>query len=170
MKVSTLFPLIAVLGLTGCVAAPPAAAIPVRNAPAEPEIGDTPISVTRAVALFDSICGASLPDFRSAARRMAENGINVVTADRLPTLFSRTEAVSFQLQLGPGPARTCSMVFGTTETVQAPRAGFAVMGQFIETPLGPGTMYRNTQSVVLIGRNAVQGDTTYLNLRLLSER
>ena len=175
MKVYALILLIAALGLTGCDALPVTVAGPVEIPPAaEDGIGTTPIGVTRAVALFDSICGASLPDFTSAVRRMADSGINKGALDAdphtVPTIYSPTEDVSFQVQDGPGQGRTCSMVFGTTETVQAARAGFSVMGQFVETPLGPGALYRRTQAVVLIGRNAVQGDTTYLNLRLLSER
>lgn len=163
----------AALGLTACAAPTAGVApvpVPVPAAPAAPAIDSAPISVTRAVALFDNICGASLPDFTSAARRMAENGINQMTSDRIPTLFSQTEEVSFQLQLGPGPSRICSMVFGTTETAQAARAGFAVTGQFFDTPVGPGAVYRGTHAITLIGGTALQGTTTYLNLRLLSER
>lgn len=158
----------AALGLTAC--APPTAGVAPVPVPAAPAFDSAPISVTRAVALFDNICGASLPDFTSAARRMAENGINQVTSDRIPTLFSQTEDVSFQLQLGPGPSRICSMVFGTTETAEAARAGFAVTGQFFDTPVGPGAVYRGTHAITLIGGTALQGTTTYLNLRLLSER
>jgi hypothetical protein len=173
MKVYSLICLLGAMGLMGCDAPASGAAQPiavVTTAPAAPAIYNAPISVTRAVALFDAICGASLPRFEGAGPLMGRNGINQSEGDDGLTLFSPTEDVSFQVQEGPGQGRTCSMVFGTTETVQAARTGFSVLGQFVETPLGPGTLYRNSQAVVLIGRNAVQGDTTYLNLRLLSER
>ena len=173
MKVYPIIWLAAAVGLMGCdmPIAPMSESMPAAAvAAAEPQIDSAPISVTRAVALFDAICGASLPRFEGAGLLMGRNGINLISGDGVLTLFSPTEDVSFQLQDGPGQGRTCSMVFGTTETAQAATAGFAVMGQFVETPLGPGTLYRRSQAVVLIGRNAVQGDTTYLNLRLLSER
>ena len=171
MRVYPVLCMLAALGLSGCEASAPAAPVVVAAAAtAAPQNASAPISVTRAVALFDAICGATLPRFEGAGLLMGRNGINISEGDDLLTLFSPTEDVSFQLQDGPGQGRTCSMVFGTTETVQAARAGFSVMGQFVETPLGPGTLYRNSQAVVLIGRDAVQGSTTYLNLRLLSER
>jgi hypothetical protein len=173
MKVYSLISLLGALGLVGCDAPPLPVAEPVSvsaTTPAATSISNTPISVTRAVALFDAICGASLPRFEGAAPLMGRNGINLSEGDDVLTFYSPTEDISFQVQDGPGQGRTCSMVFGTTETVQAAQTGFSVLGQFVETPLGPGTLYRNTQAVVLIGRNAVQGDTTYLNLRLLSER
>lgn len=171
MRVYPLLCLLAAVGLAGCDATVPTEPVPVATAaPAAPLTDSAPISVTRAVALFDAICGATLPRFEGAGLLMGRNGINIIEGDDVLTLFSPTEDVSFQLQDGPGQGRTCSMVFGTTETVQAARAGFSVMGQFVETPLGPGTLYRNSQAVVLIGRYAVQGTTTYLNLRLLSER
>jgi hypothetical protein len=167
--------LIAALGLSGCemsgvqpVVAP--AAVPTQSPALIQDATPAPISPIRAVALFDAVCGASLPGFANALALMTANGIAVPSPDGTATVYSASQDVSFQIQDGPGAGRTCSMVFGTTEPPQAAAVAFASLGQFVETPLGPGTIYRNTQAVVLIGGSATQGPITYLNLRLLSER
>lgn len=159
------------LGLTGCVAPVPLpATAPVDNAIVAPFGSQMPVSVIRAIALFDAVCGATLPGFSDAPRQLVANGITIPSPEGTATQFSATEDVSFQIQDGPGKGRTCSMVFGTPDSPQTVTRGFAGLGQFVETPLGPGTLYRDTQSVVLIGASSAQGRITYLNLRLLSER
>ena len=169
MKNSALILCLTALWLAGCTVpvetATPAVTpvTPISAAPAQ-------ISAARAVALFDAVCGASLPGFANASALMAANGITMPSPRGTPTMFSLTEDVSFQLQDGPGQGRTCSMVFGTTDAPQQTTATFATMGQFVETPLGPGTIYRNTTAVVLIGGSTPQGRVTLFNLRLLSDR
>ena len=166
-----MFVVITGLGLTGCVApVPPPETDPVVNAVAAPFGNQMPVSVIRAIALFDAVCGATLPGFNDASQQLVANGITIPSPEGTATLFSATEDVSFQIQDGPGQGRTCSMVFGTPDSPQTVGRGFAGLGQFVETPFGPGTLYRDTDSVVLIGASSVQGTTTYLNLRLLSER
>ena len=164
--------LFAIFGLAGCDLSAPSTEAPVTPviAVTAQHVGTTPISATRALALFDAVCGASLPSFAQAPALMAVNGITVPSHSGTATVYSPAEDVSFQLQDGPGAGRTCSMVFGTTQSAASAANTFSALGQFVETPFGPGTLYRRSQAVVLIGRNAVQGDTTYLNLRLLSER
>ena len=160
------------LALTGCtVPGNPPAALVTEGARVAPQtVSTAPISPARALALFDAVCGASLPGFAQAPALMAANGITVPSPSGTATVYSATEDVSFQVQDGPGAGRTCSMVFGTIQTAEAAATTFAAIGQFVETPLGLGTIYRGTNAVVLIGGNATQGPTTYLNLRLLSER
>ncbi len=165
----------AALGLAGC---DPSAALPVISSAASPppcpalgmSAAPAPVSITRAVALFDAVCGESLPGFTNASSIMAANGITVPSPEGSATVYSATQDVSFQIQDGPGQGRTCSMAFGTTDPPHVAAPAFAAFGQFVETPLGLGTIYRNTQAVVLIGGSSTQGDITYLNLRLLSER
>ena len=165
------------LALTGCAfpVNPPAqtvlAAASATSVAVSPQtVGTASISAARALALFDAICGESLPGFTRAPALMASNGITVPSRSGTATVYSATEDVSFQLQDGPGAGRTCSMVFGTTQSAATAANTFAVIGQFVETPLGLGTIYRGTHAVVLIGGKSIQGPTTYLNLRLLSER
>ena len=133
-------------------------------------VGTASISTTRALVLFDAVCGASLPSFATAPARMAANGVTVPSPSGTGTVFGATEDVSFQIQDGPGAGRTCSMVFGTPQSAATAAETFAAMGQFVETPLGLGTIYRGTDAVVLIGGTTTQGSVTYLNLRLVAER
>ena len=161
------------LGLSGCdiPTAPCPAAAPVQIAAAPDIAGDlAPVSAARALALFDAICGASLPDFTSANSRMAANQVTIASPYGTATMYSAVEDASFQLQDGPGLGRTCSMVFGTSAAPQSTALTFAAMGQFVETPLGLGALYRGTQAVVLLRGDRTEGRITYLNLRLLSER
>ena len=176
MKLSLVTITCAVLILTGCDMPAPqsvvlAEGIAARATPAAPQnLGTAPISANRALTLFDAVCGAALPGFAQAPALMAANGITVPSPSGTATVYSATEDVSFQLQDGPGAGRTCSMVFGTTQSAASAASTFSAFGQFVETPLGLGTIYRNTNAVVLIGGSSTQGPTTYLNLRLLSER
>lgn len=160
------------LALTGCTVPvnPPAVGVAESAQVSSQTVGIAPISAVRALALFDAVCGASLPGFAQAPALMTANGITVPSPSGTATVYSATQDVSFQVQDGPGAGRTCSMVFGTTQSAATAADTFSVLGQFVETPLGLGTIYRGTNAVVLIGGNSTQGPTTYLNLRLLSER
>ena len=165
---------IAALALAGCDApqGPVVAAPQTDGVAASPsqQTSPSPVDVSRALTLFDNICGASLPGFATAPQRLAANGITVPSPTGTATVYSATEDVSFQVQDGPGAGRTCSMVFGTAQSAATAVNGFAIIGQFVETPLGRGTIYRTTNAVVLIGGSSTQGRITYFNLRLLSER
>ncbi len=177
MNLTAVFTTCAALLLAGCdlPTSPPPVVVTEgaasRIAPAALQtVGTAGISATRALALFDAVCGASLPGFTRAPALMAANGITVPSPTGTATVYSATEDVSFQVQDGPGAGRTCSMVFGTPHSAANAASTFSAVGQFVETPLGLGTIYRGTNAVVLIGGSSTQGNTNYLNLRLLSER
>jgi hypothetical protein len=170
MKFTALFSVLATLAVSGCdVPQSPVAKVVVITRQVEP-VGSSPVDLNRAVALFDAVCGATLPGFANAPARMAANGITVASSQGTASVYSATEDVSFQIQDGPGQGRTCSMVFGTTNPPPNAASALSGLGQFVETPLGPGAIYRNTTAVVLIGNRSEPGPVTYLNLRLLSER
>jgi hypothetical protein len=131
----------------------------------------TPLSATRAIQLFESVCGASLPDFGGATANMAAIGVTVPSPDGTPTIFSQTEDLSFQLQRGRGGDRACSMVFGSRDSDAAIRAALSRIGTFGPPPFGFTARYRGTDAfVVYSGERQRLDDTGYYNLRLLSEQ
>jgi hypothetical protein len=131
----------------------------------------TPLSAARAIQLFESVCGTSLPDFAGATANMAAIGVTVPSPTGTPTIFSQTEDLSFQLQRGRGGDRACSMVFGSRDGDAAVRAALARIGTFGPPPFGFTAKYRNTDAfVVYSGEQQRLGNTAYYNLRLLSEQ
>lgn len=101
---------------------------------------------------------------------MATHGVSIPSALDTPTTFSATQNVSFRIQDGPGLGRTRSMVFGMPATPLTAARTFAPPGPFVETPRGPGTLYRGSLVDVLTGQTRIKQTTTYFNLRLVSDR
>jgi hypothetical protein len=131
----------------------------------------TPVSGARAVALFDAVCGGSLPNFASATAKMASNGIAAPSPLGTPTVYSATEDVSFQIQDGPGLGKTCSMVFGSPQREAAVLAALTAIGPFKRTAMGTATVYRGGSALVLFsGETQKSGTTSYYNIRMLSAR
>lgn len=128
-----------------------------------------PVTPARAKALFDAICGASLPNFDTAPQRLRANGFTRPSPQGTAALYSETENVSFQISDGPGMGKTCSMVVASQPSAAALRA--AVMGSGAkDTPLGTTALYPNTAALVLEGRTTREGGLIYANYRLLSDR
>lgn len=163
-----LLPLLLGLALGACVA--PTTTVTTRPVSAVERGTATPLSAARAIQLFETVCGASLPDFASATANMAAIGVTVPSPTGTPTIFSQTEDLSFQLQRGRGGDRACSMVFGSRDSDAAVRAALARIGSFGPPPFGFTAKYRNTNAfVVYSGEQQRLDDTAYYNLRLLSD-
>ncbi len=165
--------------LAGCqlskprVEGPPAfsAANPVTGAvsPAVQPTAPQPVSATRAVALLDAVCGASLPNFGTIDAALRANGITVVTTAN--TQRSASEHISFRLADGPGDGKTCAMIFGSTDPHDTTRAAFATLGAFKDTPLGLATKYRGRAAIFIYDGPTDQiGGIQFYTVRLLSER
>ena len=130
-----------------------------------------PVSPGRAVALFDAICGASLEaDFATAKSAAAKVGVNVPSPLGTTTLYGKTEDVSLQIKDGPGFGKTCSFVFVSTAPTEDVLTELTKIGPFMNTPFGPGTLYRGQRALVLLNAEKKSGNKTYYNLRLLSDR
>lgn len=128
-----------------------------------------PITAVEAVAAFEGICGASLPNFAGAKNRMAAFGITAQLLAGSDTIHSPTKQISFKILDGPGLGKTCSMVFATQERPATVQAAFNKLGTFIESSLGRGTFYAD-RALVLQPEATRRGGGTYYNLRMLSER
>jgi hypothetical protein len=158
-----------ILALTGCVQT--TTTVTGGAVPAVATGTATPISSVRAVQVFEAVCGATLPNFATAPRAMAANGITANPADSNPTIYSATEDLSFQIQDGPGLGRTCSMVFGSQEGEDAVLSALSRFGRFGQTAFGLATTYRGRATLVIFSGEVQRiGSTRYYNLRLLSER
>lgn len=141
---------------------PVPAAAPAATTPA-------PISATRAVALMDAVCGASLPKFGTIDAALRASGITVTTQTN--ALRAATEEVSFRLADGPGDGKTCAMTFGSTDPHDTTRAAFATLGALRETPLGLATKYRGRAAIFIYDGPVEQiGGVQFYTVRLLSER
>ena len=161
------------LALGACEEAPRLSVTPgtVQSGAATIASQNPPVTATRAVALFDAVCGASLKDeFASAAKLAKANGVSVPSPFGTPTIYSGTEDLSFQVQDGPGFGKTCSMVFGSTQPKATVMAGVSQINPFRPSDIGLMALYRDQQRLVLFvdGGSAV-GKTHYYNLRLLSD-
>ncbi|MEM8850425.1 MAG: hypothetical protein AAGE03_10355 [Pseudomonadota bacterium] len=127
-----------------------------------------PASAAEALAIFDGVCGASLPDFSSAARLMP--AFDVTNRQSTGTVFSTTRDLSLKILDGPGEGRTCSMVFSTIDSAAQTRQVFEQLGPFTDGPSGTGTLYRGRNALVLFRPAGGSGASSYYNIRLLSER
>jgi hypothetical protein len=131
----------------------------------------TAVSSARAVQLMEAVCGASLPNFANARATMKANGITAPSPTGTPTMYSTTEDASFQIQDGPGLGKTCSMVFGSTDSQDAVLSALSRLGRFQATPFGPATTYRGRGALVIFaGATRGAGSRTYYNIRMFSER
>lgn len=151
----------------------PLSAPVVGAAAAMTEPGAAPIAATQAIALFSAVCGGSLPNFAGAATIMAANGITVPSPSGTSTMYSATSDLSFKILDGPGSGRTCSMVFGTTEDDAAVAGALLTAFPTVrpDPVLGNVALFGDTRALVLIDDSPLQnGNTAYVNLRMLSER
>lgn len=156
------------LGLAACVS-PETSSSPAKS---ETPGALQPVQTTRAVQLFDTVCGSTLSaNFAGAKSAMARVGVTQPSPLGTSTMYSQTEDVSFQIVEGPGLGKTCSMVFGTTQRESAVMAELGNIGPIMQTPMGKAALYRGKKSLMLVsGGDKRVGNTTYFNLRLLSER
>ena len=170
MRAAT-FATVAALCLAGCEESTVQAPLPVAQAASTPAGPMHPVATSRAIQLFDAVCGASLDnDFKSASSLMAANGVAVASPFGTPTVYSATEDVSFQIQDGPGFGKTCSMVWGTQDRLDVVFNTLMAIGKFRPTDIGVMALYRGQQRLVILndGRQK-SGTTTYYNLKLLSD-
>lgn len=171
MKIFALLAL-SVLSLAGCETPTPQMGMTPAPQAANTPAGPThPVTTTRAVQLFDAICGASLVDeFSSAKSKMAANGIAIPSPKGTATVYSATEDVSFHIQKGPGFGNTCSMVWGTGDARSSVLASISAINPFMNSEIGMITRYRNQRRLVLFsGGDSRIGNTSYYNLKLLSD-
>jgi hypothetical protein len=143
---------------------------PVSGAPAAVQpASPAPVAASRAVALLDAVCGASLPNFGTVDATARASGFAAATGAN--TLQSASEDVSFRLQDGPGDGKTCAMTFASADGPDAVKTAFASLGAFKETPLGLATKYRRRAAIFIYdGPGQQVGGAQYYTVRLLSER
>ncbi|MFB2533388.1 hypothetical protein ACEYYB_13595 [Paracoccus sp. p4-l81] len=170
------FPLLtaAALALTACApgvglnlpGGAPGAIPPAGNVATGPAL----VSPTRAIGLFDNVCGASLPKFANVAAAASANGVTSQSGGGVA--ISPTEDVSFQVVNGPGNGTSCVMTFNTTATtLEVSNALTAAYGAVQQTPFGPAAKYRSRNTLVLIDPNVTdRGSSRIFRLSLLSER
>lgn len=160
---------VAAVALAGCET--PGATVTASAAANKPAGPSHPVTTTRAVQLFDAVCGASLAsDFSAAKSKMAANGITIPSPMGTATVYSATEDVSFQISKGPGYGNTCSLVWGTTETKTNVLKSVSTINAFRNSEIGLMTLYRNQRRLVLFsGGTGHIGGTAYYNLKLLSD-
>jgi hypothetical protein len=128
-----------------------------------------PITPAQANDRFRAVCGASLPDFANARALMSQIGVTAEAASG--TVFSTTENLSFKIIDGPGRRKTCSMVYATTADDQTIGQTALRLAPFRTTARGNTATYPGTNTRVEFNPQAVtNGDVTFINLRLLSER
>lgn len=133
------------------------------------EPGSQPVQVSRAVSVFNDVCGASLPNFNRAPQRMARHGLTNRAATG--TVFSPKENMSVKVLPGPGIGKTCSLVFASTAPPPAALKTLqAAYGPLVSSPLGLAAPYPGRRTVVLFVAARSEAKLHHYNLRLLSER
>jgi hypothetical protein len=169
------------MALSACQLAKPRVEAPPVLTPANPVSGaavplpavqpasPAPVAASRAVALLDAVCGASLPNFGTVDSAARASGFAAAAGGN--TLRSPTEEVSIRLADGPGDGKTCAMTFASADGPEAVKAAFASLGAFKQTPLGLATKYRGRQAIFIYdGPGQQVGGAQYYTVRLLSER
>ena len=126
------------------------------------------VSPKKAVAIFEDVCGGSLPKFRSARSRMKKHGVTNVA--KTGTVFSTKENLSIKIVDGPGFGKTCSLAFATKENRPSYIKATSKLGTFVQTPFGEGTLYQNRSVIVTRSSGTKRGSISYYNLKMLSER
>jgi hypothetical protein len=123
-----------------------------------------PISADRAYALFEDICGESLPSFDKAKKLMRQNGI---TDERgSGTTYSKTENVSFQIQID-SDRRNCSVVWGSNQNMREIKN--AILGDLGHTTSSVGLVakYNDSTVWVLAPKPAELNGLLYFNLKMV---
>ncbi len=159
---------VACLVMAACV---PDGAPTTTGAPrsAEPLANATPVSAARAKAMFDAVCGASLPNFDAAPKLMAAQGFTRSSPMGTATIYSRTENASFQIKDGPGLGKTCSMVVATKDAPATVKA--SVRGTKIFQTMGSDAALYNGGKALILHQPPQKSDgLTYMNFQMLSER
>jgi hypothetical protein len=165
------------MALSACQLSKPRVEAPPTLTPANPvsaplapqPAAPAPVPASRAVALLDAVCGASLPNFGTVDAAARASGFVAATGGN--TLRSASEEVSFRLADGPGDGKTCAMTFASTDAPDTVKSAFTSLGAFKETPLGLATKYRGRPAIFLYdGPGQQVGGLQYYTVRLLSER
>ncbi|SFJ39685.1 hypothetical protein [Jannaschia pohangensis] len=129
--------------------------------------GLPPVALSRALTMFETVCGGSLPDFASARTQMASVGVTRATAGDV--IYSQSEDVSFRIFRDPRIGPTCSMIASVPVSEAAMRRGLmARYGTLAPSQFGDVGKHRG-KTVLLLDPNQRNG-RTYFNIRLLSER
>ncbi|MEL6167302.1 MAG: hypothetical protein AAFR35_01335 [Pseudomonadota bacterium] len=99
--------------------------------------GTAPVAVDRAVALFDRVCGASLPRFEDVDRALVDAGFTPsgMLAGHDAQLTTR-DAIDGE--------PVCTLAFTTEESPRAADRVFARLGPLADTQMGRLTRYRET--------------------------
>jgi hypothetical protein len=135
--------------------------------------GPAPVAPDRALALFDGICGESLPDFADAPVLMQAAGVTRPADDATGAMFGATEDISFRIEEGPGLGKSCRMVVATTDPAGMLDALRAATGGMQDTAFGPAGLYRGRRALLVVPAAAAAAEPngrTYIDARLLSER
>ncbi|MFV0385794.1 hypothetical protein [Paracoccus sp. (in: a-proteobacteria)] len=154
-------------GQTSALAAGSAAATANFN-PAE----SAPVSAARAKALFEGVCAASLPNFKSAPNTMRAMGFTRPSPMGTATIYSASENASVQIIDGPGLGKTCSLVVGSKDSPDALRNAVLGPKQMKGTPFGGeyGALYQ-MRNVLIMSEPPLSSDgLTYMTFKMLSER
>lgn len=132
-----------------------------------------PVSAERAKAIFDAVCGASLPRFDTAPQRMAAQGFTRTSTMATGTMFSATENASFRIMDGPGASKKCSFVIGTKDqpdTVRQAMAGGEKIGS-TSVPDLVVWLYKGQKTLVFSGPSEKRANgETIMSFQMLSER
>lgn len=126
-----------------------------------PGPGPEPVPAARAVALFDAVCGSTLPDFRNAGGLLRANGFTRETAAE--TIFSTREDASFRVRSG---GDDCSFVFGSTEPRATIFAAFESLGTAVQRGNEVTSPYRETGATVTYAPPQPGEGRLYYNVRL----
>ncbi len=129
-----------------------------------------PVSAARGVALFDAICGKSLPNFRKAERSAKANSVS--DKAQTGTIYSTKENFSFRISEGPGNGKTCSVVFKSKSSdSEFKRAASNILTEkkVVQTSIGNGGLYNGT-ALVLVSDPIRSDGETYYSLKMLSQR
>lgn len=130
------------------------------------------VSAERAKVIIDRICGASLPDFKTASKPMAANGFTQPSPLGTPTVYSTTEDASVQIMDGPGLGKTCSVVIGTKDSPEAVRRAVLGTEQFTTGTSAPGVsaLYKSRKVLITSLPPMNTDGVTYMGFKMLSER
>jgi hypothetical protein len=124
-----------------------------------------PVGAARAAALFDAVCGKSLPRFRAAARTMEANGFTAASPFGTATVYSSAEDASFKVVDGPSGGKTCSMVFVSRDPKARLLSAFGqIAGRPFDDARAPraATRYQGQDVLVLFeGPNRKEGKSYY---------
>ncbi len=134
-----------------------------------------PVGSARAAALFEAICGKSLPNFNKALRVAKANG--VTHKAQTGTMYSTTEDLSVKVFDGPGAGKTCSIVFRSNDSRSKFLRATAALSPDGElhtishqsSGKTTGSLYEG-KALFFVDGPTRSGGKKYYNMKMLSQR